>query len=237
MERCAWPKNLSSSRKHAIKELLHGQNPTKKIRHLFDAHSQTGNNTAQPLIAEDLIVNVLRSFSNTLSLSSSAAESASYEVLQVPTNACVRSEVSEEVSEESIKPPPVPTNACVGSEVSEGSESIHTPVPRRNSDTWTRLDLNLIDDGSYFRCAHRFVQGCLAVKHVQKIEDDATLYMVTYRGPHTCLVNSSIPLSFNTSLIAEQDDDDGDSIFINFQSSSSDYNPVFKSVGDIKSWS
>ncbi|XP_048141942.1 uncharacterized protein LOC125316743 isoform X1 [Rhodamnia argentea] len=149
MERCAWPKNLSSSRKHAIKELLHGQNPTKKIRHLFDAHSQTGNDTAQPLIAEDPIVNVLRSFSNTLSLSSSAAES--YEVLPVPANACVRSEVSVEVSEESIKPPPVPTNACVRSEVSGGRESIHTPVPRKISDTRTRLDQNLIDNNGHKR--------------------------------------------------------------------------------------
>ncbi|XP_048141943.1 uncharacterized protein LOC125316743 isoform X2 [Rhodamnia argentea] len=125
MERCAWPKNLSSSRKHAIKELLHGQNPTKKIRHLFDAHSQTGNDTAQPLIAEDPIVNVLRSFSNTLSLSSSAAES--YEVLPVPANACVRSEVSG------------------------GRESIHTPVPRKISDTRTRLDQNLIDNNGHKR--------------------------------------------------------------------------------------
>ncbi|XP_056172643.1 uncharacterized protein LOC130139518 [Syzygium oleosum] len=124
MERFAWPEYLSSSRKHAIQELLHGQNPTKKLRHLFDAHSQTGNDTGQPLLAEDLIVNALRSFSNTLSLSSS---SESYEVLQVPTNACVRSEVSE------------------------GSESINTPVPRKTLDTWTRLDRNLMDDGHQWR--------------------------------------------------------------------------------------
>ncbi|XP_056172568.1 uncharacterized protein LOC115677040 isoform X2 [Syzygium oleosum] len=124
MERFAWPEYLSSSRKHAIQELLHGQNPTKKLRHLLDAHSQTGNDTGQPLFAEDLIVNALRSFSNTLSLSSS---SESYEVLQVPTNACVRSEVSE------------------------GSESINTPVPRKTLDTWTRLDQNLMDDGQQWR--------------------------------------------------------------------------------------
>ncbi|XP_030455946.2 probable WRKY transcription factor 70 [Syzygium oleosum] len=124
MERSAWPKNLSSSRKHAIKELLHGQNRTKKLRDLFDAHSQTGNNTGQPLFAEDLIVNALRSFSNTLSLSSS---SESYEVFPVPTNACVMSEVSEE------------------------NESINTPVPRKTSETWTEVISNFMDDGFSWR--------------------------------------------------------------------------------------
>ncbi|KAI6698689.1 hypothetical protein NL676_018808 [Syzygium grande] len=95
MERSAWPKSLSSSRKHAIKELLHAQNPTKKVGDLFDAHSQTGNNTGQPLFAEVLVVNALRSFSNTLSESMSAE---SDEVIQVPTNACVWSKVSDEES-------------------------------------------------------------------------------------------------------------------------------------------
>ncbi|XP_039172796.1 probable WRKY transcription factor 53 [Eucalyptus grandis] len=60
MERSAYPKNLSSSRKCAIQDLLHGQNPTKKLRHLFDTHSQAGDNTGQHLFAEDLIVSVLR---------------------------------------------------------------------------------------------------------------------------------------------------------------------------------
>ncbi|KAF8041572.1 hypothetical protein BT93_A0232 [Corymbia citriodora subsp. variegata] len=120
MERSAWPKNLSSIRKRTIQDLLHGQNPTKKLADLFDAHSQTSNDTGQPLFAGHMVVNVLGSFSNTLSLSSS---DQSDEVLQVQSNACVRSEVSE------------------------GSESINTPLPRKTSNTRTRLDQNLIDGG------------------------------------------------------------------------------------------
>ncbi|XP_039172867.1 WRKY DNA-binding transcription factor 70-like [Eucalyptus grandis] len=77
MERFAWPENLSSSRKHAIQDLLHDQNPTKKLRDLFDAHSQTGNNTGQPLFAEDLFFNVLRSFGNSISESMSASPTRS----------------------------------------------------------------------------------------------------------------------------------------------------------------
>ncbi|KAL3753357.1 hypothetical protein ACJRO7_000709 [Eucalyptus globulus] len=99
MERSAWPKSLSSSRKRAIQELC-GQNP-KKLRDAFDAHSQTGDDPRQPLFAGDLIVSVLGSFSsNTQSLSSGAE---SYEVFQVPSNAFVSSEVSK--GSESVKSP------------------------------------------------------------------------------------------------------------------------------------
>ncbi|XP_039174254.1 scarecrow-like protein 8 [Eucalyptus grandis] len=112
MERSAWPKNLSSSRKRAIQELC-GQNP-KKLRDAFDAQSQTGDDPRQPLFAGDLIVSVLGSFSsNTQSLSSGAE---SYEGFQVPSNAFVSSEVSE--GSESIMSP---------------LESVKTPVPVRRS--------------------------------------------------------------------------------------------------------
>ncbi|KAL3753359.1 hypothetical protein ACJRO7_000711 [Eucalyptus globulus] len=210
MERSAWPENLSSSRKHAIQDLLHDQNPTKKLRDLFDAHSQTGNNTGQPLFAEDLFFNVLRSFGNSISESMSAE---SDEVLQLPTNACVRSEYSE------------------------GSESIKPPIPRGTSNTWTRLDdREFVYDGyswrkyaqeailksefprNYYGCSHKFDQGCQATKQVQKIKDDPPVYRTIYQGHHTCNPRgSSVPQSFNTSLIAEQDDDDNtDPIFFNF---------------------
>lgn len=74
-----------------IKELLHRQ----KLKDLFDAHSQAGNNTEQPLFGGHVVLNVLRSFSNTPSESMSTE---SDEVLQVPTNACVWSELSDEES-------------------------------------------------------------------------------------------------------------------------------------------
>ncbi|KAF8041853.1 hypothetical protein BT93_A0447 [Corymbia citriodora subsp. variegata] len=120
MERFTWPKNLSSSRKRTIQNLLPAQNPTKKLTNLFDAHSQTSNDTGQPPFVDHPVANVLGSVSNTLSLSSSDQFN---EVVQVPSNACVRSEVSE------------------------GSESINTPLPRKTSNIRTRLDQNLIDGG------------------------------------------------------------------------------------------
>ncbi|KAF8041843.1 hypothetical protein BT93_A0441 [Corymbia citriodora subsp. variegata] len=104
-----------------MQELLYGQNPTKKPSDFFDAHSQTGNDTGKLLLfGERMDIGILGSFSNTESLSSSAW---SNEVLRVPTNACVRSEVSK------------------------GSESVKSPVRSNTSNTRTRLDQNLIDGG------------------------------------------------------------------------------------------
>ncbi|KAG6592912.1 putative WRKY transcription factor 53, partial [Cucurbita argyrosperma subsp. sororia] len=38
----------------------------------------------------------------------------------------------------------------------------------------------------YFRCSHRFAQGCSATKQVQRSDNDPSMYEITYRGKHTC---------------------------------------------------
>ncbi|KAK3026579.1 hypothetical protein RJ639_041599 [Escallonia herrerae] len=39
---------------------------------------------------------------------------------------------------------------------------------------------------AYYRCTHRNAQGCLAVKQVQKSDENPSLVEITYRGRHTC---------------------------------------------------
>jgi hypothetical protein len=38
----------------------------------------------------------------------------------------------------------------------------------------------------YYRCSHRYSQGCQATKQVQRTDEDPTLYDVIYHGEHTC---------------------------------------------------
>ncbi|RWW71889.1 hypothetical protein BHE74_00020339 [Ensete ventricosum] len=38
----------------------------------------------------------------------------------------------------------------------------------------------------YFRCTHRNTVGCLAMKQVQRSDDDPSVFDITYRGEHTC---------------------------------------------------
>ncbi|KAL5856511.1 hypothetical protein ACOSQ3_003969 [Xanthoceras sorbifolium] len=40
---------------------------------------------------------------------------------------------------------------------------------------------------SYYRCTYRQTKGCSATKQVQRLDDDPTMFEVTYRGVHTCL--------------------------------------------------
>lgn len=39
---------------------------------------------------------------------------------------------------------------------------------------------------NYFRCTHKFDQGCQASKQVQQIHEDPPLFKTTYHGHHTC---------------------------------------------------
>lgn len=39
---------------------------------------------------------------------------------------------------------------------------------------------------NYYRCTHKFDQGCQATKQVQRTEDNPPMYRTTYHGHHTC---------------------------------------------------
>ncbi|KAI3955024.1 hypothetical protein MKW98_005027 [Papaver atlanticum] len=44
----------------------------------------------------------------------------------------------------------------------------------------------------YYRCTHRNVQGCLAMKQVQRLDEDPSTFNITYRGRHTCIQASHL---------------------------------------------
>ncbi|KAI3832034.1 hypothetical protein MKX03_006408 [Papaver bracteatum] len=44
----------------------------------------------------------------------------------------------------------------------------------------------------YFRCAHRTAHGCLAMKQVQRSDEDTSIFNVLYRGKHTCIQDAHL---------------------------------------------
>ncbi|RDX76195.1 putative WRKY transcription factor 41, partial [Mucuna pruriens] len=42
----------------------------------------------------------------------------------------------------------------------------------------------------YYRCAQRNVKGCMAIKQVQRCDQDPTIFEINYRGNHTCTMSS-----------------------------------------------
>ncbi|KAJ4786051.1 WRKY DNA-binding protein 70 [Rhynchospora pubera] len=51
--------------------------------------------------------------------------------------------------------------------------------------------LNSKHPRSYYRCTHKYDQGCKAQKHVQRSEEDPTVLIISYTGHHTCKSVSS----------------------------------------------
>lgn len=183
---CEWEK--------VIGELSRGREVADQLR-LMLRHTPP----LDPTPAQGLVAKILETFTHSLSMLSPTAA-----VSQLPPLK----------SEDSGETPPPPTKDRRG-----------CYKRRRSSETWTKKTASLFEDGhawrkygqkvilnakhprNYFRCSHKFDQGCQATKQVQKIEDDPPLFRTTYHGRHTCknLFNSSHHHHYN--IMMQQDDD------------------------------
>ncbi|XP_058214768.1 probable WRKY transcription factor 70 [Rhododendron vialii] len=104
---------------------------------------------------------------------------------------------------------------------------------RKTTQTCTKITSNLIDDGyawrkygqkvilnakhprNYYRCTHKFDQGCQATKQVQSTEEDPPMYRTTYHGSHTCQNLVKPPQIILDSTIPG---DSSNSVFLSFGS-------------------
>ncbi|KAM3204808.1 hypothetical protein T459_25223 [Capsicum annuum] len=194
--------------KRLIKELNCGQKFTNELRELMKKHNI--------MLAEDLLGKIMTSFSKSLSLLYSSAEL--HQFSQVPMVAF--SYCSEE-STDSCKP-------------SSLKDQERYNKRRKTSATTIKEASTLVDDGhvwrkygqkeilnfphprNYYRCTHKFDQGCEATKQVQRIQENPPKFRTTYQGHHSCTTYPSISqilfdsstnedcsvlLSFNTNKI------------------------------------
>ncbi|XP_052191927.1 probable WRKY transcription factor 46 [Diospyros lotus] len=54
---------------------------------------------------------------------------------------------------------------------------------------------------AYYRCTHQHGRGCLARKHVQRSDEDPSIFKVIYRGRHTCNQTRQVTPSSTSSGI------------------------------------
>lgn len=199
-----------------ITELTRGRDIADRLRFML---RQTSFDTSPDSVfpAQITLVNqLLDTFTHSLTMLRDGADSD--EVSQAPSAA------KSEDSGDSCKTPPPPKDrrGCY--------------KRKRNSETTIKETSNLFEDGhawrkygqkvilnakhprNYFRCTHKFDQGCQASKQVQKIEDNPPLYRTTYNGHHTCknlfksahhiitdspAPDSSVIWNFNTDVLAD----------------------------------
>ncbi|KAF2306632.1 hypothetical protein GH714_019928 [Hevea brasiliensis] len=211
-----WPETLLYNRRKAIEQLTRGQEYANQLKAIFS--ESIGDDGS---VGEDLVTKILNSFMSSLSILNGVE---SDEVSQLPASIHVGSP------------------CCDGRKSEDSGESIRSTstmkdrkgcYKRRKTSqySWTRDSPDLIDDGhawrkygqkvilnakyprNYFRCTHKFDQGCQATKQVQRIEEEPPMHRTTYYGHHTCknllkashlildapdhVIDSSVLLSFS----------------------------------------
>ncbi|KAF6143035.1 hypothetical protein GIB67_041103 [Kingdonia uniflora] len=71
----------------------------------------------------------------------------------------------------------------------------NTEIPPDDGYTWRKYGqkeiLGSMFPRGYYRCTHKNFFGCNAKKQVQRIDEDPSIYEITYYGDHTCHVTSS----------------------------------------------
>ncbi|KAI3757770.1 hypothetical protein L6452_05313 [Arctium lappa] len=174
----------SPNNKRLIGELIRGRDSTKKLQNLLRRKTEDDGTVS----AEDLVMKILGSFSDSLSVLTSCTSGES------PTTTYVGS-------------------ACSGDRTLDSGESQKNPAPvvkdrrgcykrRKTENSWVKI-VDSFEDGfawrkygqkeilnakfprCYFRCTHKN-EGCKAIKQVQKLEDGSEMFHITYFGHHTC---------------------------------------------------
>ncbi|XP_031278916.1 WRKY DNA-binding transcription factor 70-like [Pistacia vera] len=200
---------LCSYRNKLIQELLQGQKFANELRLLLhDEHKPFQQQQQHGLVSshqQELAVKILRSFTESLSALSSGTTSEllvsddrDYHQLQLlpPTNSSNGSPCTDdrrlEDSGESQKRPAFSNKDRRG-----------CYKRKKNLDTWRMVSstvedahawrkygqkeiLNAKHPRSYYRCTHKYDQGCRATKQVQRMEDNPEMFEITYIGNHTC---------------------------------------------------
>ncbi|KAI9108155.1 hypothetical protein K1719_021028 [Acacia pycnantha] len=209
----------------AVKELERGREFAYQLQRLMlRGVNQEDDDKVKGLTmssAEGLVAKVLDSFTNTLSLSNhNFADSST-------TTSCfshLPAHLDESHENPKTKSPTTIKDRTISSPKKRKSAQIQTWVeeskmsPKEDGHAWRKygqkLILNAKHPRNYYRCTHKYEQGCEAIKHVQKIQDDPPLFRTTYFGHHTCtnpldphiFLNSHDLLNSTSALILSFED-------------------------------
>ncbi|KAA8517636.1 hypothetical protein F0562_015110 [Nyssa sinensis] len=232
MDSSFWPENLPADREKAIKELVRGREFAKQLRDMLS--KPTGDDGSLPS-ADDLVLKVLGSFTETLSIFRNC--NTSDELSQFPATTHLGSPCWDGRKSE---------DSGDSSKTSASKDRRGCYKRRKTAQTWTTLTTTLIDDGhawrkygqklilnakhprNYYRCTHKYDQGCAATKQVQRTEDETPMYRTTYNGHHKCK-NLKAP-----QILLDSTPRDRSSILLSFGSNDKPNDPFLTSFSLIK---
>ncbi|KAF5738404.1 hypothetical protein HS088_TW13G01303 [Tripterygium wilfordii] len=187
----------TSWKQKLMKELVDGQESATQLQVLLQKPFSE-NGSSQFSSGDEHLVKILGSFTESLSLlmmmgSSNNCESDNNNSQAGSGSVCCdhESRSSDENCSESRK------------RVPSLKDKRGCYKRKKNSQSWTTVS-STVDDvyawrkygqkeilnakypRSYFRCTHKYEQGCKATKQVQRMEDQPEMFQTTYSGNHTC---------------------------------------------------
>ncbi|XP_045820094.1 probable WRKY transcription factor 70 [Trifolium pratense] len=186
-----------------IKELIQGKEYATQLKFMFENHVDSNGSAS----VKELVCNVLRTFSQTISVMTSSEACNFDEVAQNHNSgedgslvaASCNDDVKSEDSSESKKRLLPTTKDRRGSYKRRKTDETRTIVSKTIGDnhSWRKYGqkeiLNSQFPRSYFRCTRKHEQGCKATKQVQLIEENPEMYQITYIGYHTCKASLQTP--------------------------------------------
>ncbi|KAL8122533.1 WRKY DNA-binding transcription factor 70-like [Apium graveolens] len=219
------PENVAGDQKRATEVLNNGREFADQLRIMLS--SQRFGDVDHTLSAGDLVTKILDSFEKSLLILQLPC-SLSDEVSQVPVNSGrIRSEELDSGQRAKIVKD---RRGCFKRRRTSEAETKVSSTPVDDGHAWRKYGqksiLNAKHPRHYYRCTHKFEQGCLATKQVQKTEEDPVpMYRTTYYGNHTCRHNYTDHTQFFLDSF-DQRDSSAKSILLNFQQNTRDFLPL-----------
>ncbi|XP_016492893.1 WRKY DNA-binding transcription factor 70-like [Nicotiana tabacum] len=212
--------NYTQSDLEKVTEKLNrGRELTRRLREMIKKPEAD----AGDVLTEDLVGKIMSSFCETLSI--------------LRSNEC--SEVSQ-----IVKSTEDSSGSCKTSSLKDRRGRYKR---RKTLETTIKETSTLVDDGhawrkygqkhilnakyprNYFRCTHKFDQGCEANKQVQRIQENPPLFRVTYYGHHTCKTFPKV-----SQMICDSPTDEDSSVLLNFNSTNNHHHFLDMMVGPVE---
>ncbi|KAI3800032.1 hypothetical protein L1987_35339 [Smallanthus sonchifolius] len=183
---------MEQNNNRLMEALIRGRDSTKKLQNLL----RRKVNLDGPILAEDLLNEILGSFSGGISMLNSSVSGETYGFPATPHMGCLASPVDRTPEVHTRKKPTPAVKERRGCYKRRRTVDSNEKISATTEDgfAWRKYGqkeiLNSKSPRCYFRCTHKHVHGCKAQKQVQKLEDETNMYHITYIGRHTCPTSS-----------------------------------------------
>ncbi|XP_076903714.1 putative WRKY transcription factor 70 [Bidens hawaiensis] len=210
--------SLTPNKKRLISELTKGRDCTKQLQNLL-IHQRVVD--GGPVSAQDLMMKIIGSFSNSLSTLSSGEL---YPARATTKTEYVGSGFSDDrtldLGESEKKPGVRDRRGCYKRRKTEDSR-VTIVDTIEDGYAWRKYGQKEILDAKFPRCYYRCTykdEGCKALKQVQKQEDEPEMFHITYFGSHTCQNTNKKTQMFSHS-------EDLSFFLLNFENSKTSHSP------------